>query len=406
MKNEVVIKVEKLSKKYVIGKTNSYNTLRDKLVELPRKLFTKSKEPEFWALKNVSFEVNKGEVLGLIGKNGAGKSTLLKVLSRITEPTKGKITMKGRVASMLEVGTGFNPELTGRENIYLNGAIIGMRRKEIDKKFEQIVEFSGIGKFIDTPVKYYSSGMYVRLAFAVAAHLDSDILLVDEVLAVGDAEFQKKCLGKMSDMSKTGKTVVLVSHNMQSIKMLCDRTILLKNGVKIADGNTNKLIGQYMTTADVKKTFKPINIPELKLTLSKITLNPSKRGKVYPLEPLEINLELNAKKECRGIGLQIMISNEDTNGRVFSTNTKVTDNLDVTLKPGQNHVKLTIDNLSLCSGKYWLGLGIDIPFIHFIYLENELMSFNVEEITLPFTRILSLPAYGHVYLNHHWDIKS
>jgi lipopolysaccharide transport system ATP-binding protein len=201
---------------------------------------------ELWALRDVSFTVQQGEVLGIIGRNGAGKSTLLKILSRVTAPTSGRIRVKGRVASLLEVGTGFHPELTGRENIYLNGAILGMNRKETDRKFDEIVDFSGVGKFIDTPVKRYSSGMYVRLAFAVAAHLDPEILVVDEVLAVGDAEFQKKCLGKMGDVARDGRTVLFVSHNMGAIQTLCERGIFLKSGIVDFDGPADKSVVTYL----------------------------------------------------------------------------------------------------------------------------------------------------------------
>ncbi len=259
MKKDVVVKVENLSKKYQIGKKQSYLTLRDQLVTLPQRIFRKQKTEEFWALKNVSFEVKRGEVLGVIGRNGAGKTTLLKILSRITEPTKGKVTMKGKVASMLEVGTGFNPELTGRENIYLNGVILGMSRQEIQSKFDKIVEFSGISRFLDTPVKRYSSGMYVRLAFAVAAHLDTDILLVDEVLAVGDAEFQKKCLSKMSDLSKFGKTVIFVSHNIDSVNSLCHKGIMLDKGKIAYCGSIETVIKEYYNAnSDLDITSNPI----------------------------------------------------------------------------------------------------------------------------------------------------
>ena len=203
-----------------------------------------------WALKDVSFTVEQGEVLGIIGRNGAGKSTLLKILSHITAPTEGKIKVKGRVASLLEVGTGFHPELTGRENIYLNGAILGMSRKEIDRKFDEIVDFAEIEKFVDTPVKRYSSGMYVRLAFAVAAHLEPEILLVDEVLAVGDAAFQKKCLGKMSDVAKEGRTVLFVSHNMASVESLCPNVMILKSGRIAFSGESSLGIKTYLTTME------------------------------------------------------------------------------------------------------------------------------------------------------------
>ena len=235
--SDIAIKVENLSKKYTIG-TKVSGSLRETIVHKWNSLSNKtnSNNEEFWALKDISFEVKQGEVLGIIGKNGAGKSTLLKVLSRITEPTSGRFVMNGRVSSLLEVGTGFHPELTGRENIYLNGTILGMTRKEVKQKFDEIVDFSGVEKFIDTPVKHYSSGMYVRLAFAVAAHLEPEILIIDEVLAVGDAEFQKKCLGKMDSVAKEGRTVLFVSHNMGAIKQLCNCGLLIQNGIIIKNG--------------------------------------------------------------------------------------------------------------------------------------------------------------------------
>lgn len=208
---------------------------------------SKNELEEFWALNDVSFDIKPGERVGIIGKNGAGKSTLLKVLSRITEPTTGRISIKGRVASLLEVGTGFNPELTGRENVFLNGAILGMSRSEITRKFDEIVAFAEVEKFLDTPVKHYSSGMYMRLAFAVAAHLEPEILIVDEVLAVGDAQFQKKCLGKMKDVGQSGRTILFVSHNMQAIRQLCDRGILLRSGRVVVDGSVETCIDEYMS---------------------------------------------------------------------------------------------------------------------------------------------------------------
>src|SRR4030066_1519635 len=230
-----IIEITNLSKQYRIGKREPYKMLRDTIVntvKAPLRVFSKNGADEdntVWALKDVSFEVNEGEILGIIGRNGAGKTTLLKILSRITEPTEGEIRIRGRVGSLLEVGTGFHPELTGRENIFLNGAILGMRKEEIKKKFDEIVAFAETEKFLDTPVKRYSSGMYVRLAFAVAAHLEPEILIIDEVLAVGDAEFQKKCLGKMEDVSKSeGRTVLFVSHNLDAVQRLCTNSILLE----------------------------------------------------------------------------------------------------------------------------------------------------------------------------------
>jgi len=260
----VVIKVENLGKRYIIKhqQKGGYLALRDVITEKTKKLFlsaghlvnnkqsTLPQKEEFWALKGVNFEVAKGDRIGVVGRNGAGKSTLLKILSRITEPTKGKISIKGRVSSLLEVGTGFHPELTGRENIYLNGAILGMRRAEIKRKFDEIVEFAEVEKFLDTPVKRYSSGMYVRLAFAVAAHLESEILVVDEVLAVGDTQFQNKCLGKMQDVSREeGRTVLFVSHNMAAISRLCNKGILLSNGQIAENSDIDKIVDAYIKTS-------------------------------------------------------------------------------------------------------------------------------------------------------------
>jgi len=255
--SETAIRVENIGKLYRLGATERYSTLRDSIMRAlaaPSRLWERFSDrksapnPEewFWALSNVSFEVKRGELLGIIGRNGAGKSTLLKILSRITTPTKGHAEITGRVGSLLEVGTGFHPELTGRENIFLNGAILGMRRNEIARKFDEIVEFSGVEKFLDTPVKHYSSGMYMRLAFAVAAHIDTEILLVDEVLAVGDAEFQKKCLGKMGEVTKSGRTVLFVSHSMAAIQRLCNRVILLSGGSIELDGAVDLAVEKYL----------------------------------------------------------------------------------------------------------------------------------------------------------------
>jgi lipopolysaccharide transport system ATP-binding protein len=243
------IAAEGLSKRYRIGELQrGYGTLRETIGSAVRRIRQRGhhQHEEIWALKDVSFEVAPGEVLGVIGRNGAGKSTLLKVLTRITTPTTGRATIRGRVSSLLEVGTGFHPELTGRENIFLNGAILGMKRREIIRKLPEITEFSGIEQFLDTPVKRYSSGMYVRLAFSVAAHLEPEIMLVDEVLAVGDAEFQRRCLGRMEEFGGTGRTVLFVSHNMQAIAQLCDRVILMERGGIALDGPSNEVVAQYL----------------------------------------------------------------------------------------------------------------------------------------------------------------
>ena len=268
--SESIIRVEGLGKKYVIDHQQEgrgrYQSLRDTLMNGMRAAGRRLRRPfarterrereEFWALKDVSFEVKRGEVVGIIGRNGAGKSTLLKILSRITEPTKGRVTLHGRVASLLEVGTGFHPELTGRENVYLNGAILGMSRAEIKKKFDEIVAFAEVEKFLDTPVKRYSSGMYMRLAFAVAAHLEPEILVVDEVLAVGDAEFQRKCLRKMEDVARGGRTVLFVSHNFAAVQALCNRVCCLCQGLLVGAGPATEQIHSYLLGAErAKVTF-------------------------------------------------------------------------------------------------------------------------------------------------------
>lgn len=244
--SDLAIQVQGLSKRYKLGQQKKDN-LRDTLAGLIRRRGG-SKDSYFHALDDVSFDIHQGEAVAIVGKNGAGKSTLLKVISRITAPTSGKITIHGRVASLLEVGTGFHPELTGRENIFLNGTILGMRRDEVKAKLDEIIAFSGVERFVDTAVKHYSSGMYVRLAFAVAAHLEPEILIIDEVLAVGDAEFQKKCLGKMDDVAKSGRTVLFVSHNMKAVKELCSKGILLQQGKVTFSGSVNDTVSRYLNT--------------------------------------------------------------------------------------------------------------------------------------------------------------
>jgi lipopolysaccharide transport system ATP-binding protein len=252
MSTHPIISARGVSKRYVLGaavkRTNSLREALSNAMKLPFQRMRGGTEAdrEFWALRDVGFDIEPGQVVGIVGRNGAGKSTLLKVLSRITEPTRGRIELRGRIASLLEVGTGFHAELTGRENVYLNGTILGMRKREIDRKFDEIIAFAEVERFIDTPVKRYSSGMYVRLAFAVAAHLDPEILVIDEVLAVGDAEFQRKCLGKMGDVAQEGRTVLFVSHNMAAVRGLCSRGILLDQGRVAIDGETDRVIAAYL----------------------------------------------------------------------------------------------------------------------------------------------------------------
>jgi lipopolysaccharide transport system ATP-binding protein len=293
--SDIIITVENLSKSYLVGHRSgdrghsNYTALRDiigrKVLNVTRKaidvvrgrqVVQGDEVEEFWALKDVSFEVKHGEVLGIIGRNGAGKSTLLKILSRITEPTRGKVQLRGRVASLLEVGTGFHPELTGTENIYLNGAILGMTRSEIRRKFDEIVAFAEVEKFLDTPVKRYSSGMYVRLAFAVAAHLEPEILVVDEVLAVGDIEFQEKCLGKMRAVSGEGRTVLFVSHNMAAIRTLCSAGVLLSEGRIIFKGSPSEVITAYTNHAPISAPsvwVRPETLPLAEIGFEKISIS-------------------------------------------------------------------------------------------------------------------------------------
>src|SRR5437667_4443810 len=254
--SEIAIRAQGLSKRYQIGQLERENALRNVLgpiLRAPWKLLKREKKEAFWALRNVDLEVRQGEVLGLIGRNGAGKTTLLKILSRITRPTSGWAEIYGRVGSLLEVGTGFHPELSGRDNTYLSGAILGMSKQEISRKFDEIVAFAELEKFIDTPVKHYSSGMYVRLAFAVYVHLEPEILFVDEVLAVGDASFQKKCLGKMADVSRQGRTILFVSHNLTAIQSLCTRTIWLQDGQVEKVGDTRDVVSGYLQTAKISQ---------------------------------------------------------------------------------------------------------------------------------------------------------
>lgn len=320
-----VIKVSNLSKRYRLGLKEKQvetlagqvaNVIKSPLQNLKRlkdlSRFGEDDESVFWALKDVSFEVKEGEVLGIIGKNGAGKSTLLKILSQITEPSSGKVEIHGRVASLLEVGTGFHPELSGRENIYMNGTILGMTRREIDSKLDEIIDFSGVEKFIDTPVKFYSSGMKVRLGFSVAAHLDPEILIIDEVLAVGDYEFQKKCLGKMEDVSKNqGRTVLFVSHNMQAISTLTQRCILLENGNLLLQANTKSVIDKYLGLENSIRGlfFKQVDISKSEIISVKVVT--SNEGYThYNGEELKIEVGFNLHEGIRNGNVSIQIFNE------------------------------------------------------------------------------------------------
>jgi len=356
---ETIIRVENLSKKYLLSHQNikPSNTLRDALSHALQALWRRLRQPwrllegetreEFWALRDVSFEVKRGHVIGIIGRNGAGKSTLLKILSRITDPTLGRLVLDGRVASLLEVGTGFHPELTGRENVFLNGAILGMRRSEIVQKFDEIIAFAEVDKFVDTPVKHYSSGMYMRLAFAVAAHLEPEILIVDEVLAVGDSNFQKKCLGKMGKVASEGRTVLFVSHNMSAVKSLCTRALLLDHGLLLRDGAVSDLTADYLGMAqfsEVSFTNKPI-----------------KRFCIRQVgSTIEVNAEFEVDRQLPMASLGFIVSDHMGNP-VFGTNPKICgiDNFGKLTSKGR--ITATVSQPKLLDGCYhvsvWFGDG-------------------------------------------------
>jgi lipopolysaccharide transport system ATP-binding protein len=369
--SEIVIKVEDLGKFYRIGARQvRYPTLRETLVSslkriAIRKISRETDQDTLWALRNVSFEINQGEVLGVIGRNSAGKSTLLKLLAHITEPSEGRVSLFGRVGSLLEVGTGFHPELTGRDNIYLNGAVLGMKRTEIGRKFDEIVDFAGIEKFLDTPVKRYSSGMYVRLAFAVAAHLEPEILLVDEVLAVGDAQFQKKCLGKMSEVAHGGRTVLFVSHNMAAIQNLCTEIILLNDGKLVKRGDVKSVVGDYLTsastaimdatTSDLRAIKREGDIPG---AFVEGYLNGKPLAGLHSLLPetsLEFELHMELADTYGGVTMGVHFE-DDLGVKVYSASSRWALNR-IHLDKGSHLIKCVIEKLPLVPGRYNLLLA-------------------------------------------------
>jgi ABC-type polysaccharide/polyol phosphate transport system ATPase subunit len=382
--SDTVIRVENLGKKYIIDqqqqRSASHKTLRDAMVDgarairsrLMKPANTSSSEPsrkEFWALKDVSFEIKRGDRVGIIGRNGAGKSTLLKILSRITEPTTGRISITGRVASLLEVGTGFHAELTGRENIYLNGAILGMSKIEISKRFDEIVDFAEVAKFLDTPVKRYSSGMYVRLAFAVAAHLEPEILIVDEVLAVGDLQFQKKCLGKIQDVSQNEeRTVLFVSHNMEVIQRLCSYSVMLERGQVITQGSTTNVVAHYLsTTANLDKVL-PNQWVELAsanrmgsgearfIAVRYSSLNKHTDFQAFPEGVIEFSLEIESSVPRNVESLAVVIFDQ-SGTKLVNADTLSVGHI-ISLKQGNNIVSFKIKQLHLNSGTYVIGLWL------------------------------------------------
>ncbi len=418
--NEIDIRVENLGKLYHIGgQRPRYYTIREWLTEAAQAPFRRLSsvvggqpptvsDETIWALKNVSFEVQRGEVVGIIGHNGAGKSTLLKILCRITEPTKGYAEIRGRVGSLLEVGTGFHPELTGRENIYLNSAILGMRRAEIERKFDEIVAFAEVEKFIDMPVKHYSSGMYVRLAFAVAAHLEPEILMVDEVLAVGDIAFQRKCLGKMSSVAKQGRTVLFVSHNMAAILSLCETGILLKSGSVYYAGKAPDVVRQYLATVDqwaeapLRERTDRVGNGLVRLVGFKISHEPSASPATNFMlgDEAYIVLTVEARERIQSfVGVQV----KDPWGQlVFAFNSRE-GGYAPTLKPGTSNIILHIPYLPFLEGTYSADATINQVYgLKLCDKIEKVGSFEMHPKDICGSGVPFVSKHGVVFIEHKW----
>jgi lipopolysaccharide transport system ATP-binding protein len=392
----LAVEITNISKKYVIGKEQKrYLTLRESILDSFKR---KSKENYFWALDDVNINVEEGEAIGIIGKNGAGKSTLLKILSRITSPTKGKVVLHGRIASLLEVGTGFHQELTGRENIFLNGSIMGLRSYEIKARFDDIVEFSGVQKFIDTPIKTYSSGMQLRLAFAVASFLDPEILVIDEVLAVGDAEFQKKCIGRMNEVSKSGRTLLFVSHDMNSVLSLCNSAVLLENGKVIARGNASEIVHKY--SHSIPNSTKYIAVPNANGKPKLVALEIVNSSDEYLCISMEINSNSNLKTS-------IDFHFRDNMNRIIGFGSIGTFSFEklVQLKSGNNTFLVEIDVTNLASGEYNLGVDLTHPNIEWFDRVADCISFVVDrKVNKGYSRVL-LQSWGYGSVNFPIKLK-
>jgi lipopolysaccharide transport system ATP-binding protein len=419
--SDIAIRVENLGKQYQIGaQVERYRTLRDSITDaarLPMRLAGRKlgrKKETFWALNDITFDVRKGQVLGVVGRNGAGKSTLLKILSRVTEPSEGTAEIHGRVGSLLEVGTGFHPELTGRENIFLNGAILGMKRSEIERKFDEIVSFSGIEKFIDTPVKRYSSGMYLRLAFAVAAHLEPEILLVDEVLAVGDAEFQRRCLGKMSEVARAGRTVLFVSHNMSAILRLTEETIVLEKGRLAYRAPTPQAVDYYLTSGFAQtgeRTWMPDEIPADAAPFCPIALrvmNP--QGKVVDtvrsVEPVTVQVEYRLDAPLTGlrVGLYLLTAHGEHIFTSFDTDDAGQyERLGV--RPAGRYIsQCVIPADMLNEGRYVLGVNASTFRVKRYFQDENALTFTVDASGAPGMQWAE-PRQGMLRPRLPWQIR-
>lgn len=420
--SKIVIQAENISKQYRLGLVGT-GTVKDDFKRWWHNL--RGKEDPFlkigeandrsikgasdyvWSLRDINFEINQGDSVGIIGRNGAGKSTLLKILSQVTQPTTGKIYTKGRIASLLEVGTGFHPEMTGRENIYLNGAILGMRKHEIKRKFDEIVAFSGVERYIDTPVKRYSSGMYVRLAFAVAAHLESEILIVDEVLAVGDAEFQKKCLGKMNDVSKgEGRTVLFVSHSMASVKKLCNKGIVLQHGSNVYNGEIDKVIHYYennLISIERNLTIEYDFNSELPMQITKVNLVNEKVNKIfYTDDELIFNFEIFVKENIEGayITVDLKDKNEDLIYWSGDYSSKRFKNKIL----GKSILNCRLPKGILTAGNYNVTFAIYSPVKGVIQNDlSKVISFDVEESQHSYLSQYNINYPGKIGIPSQWD---
>jgi len=400
MMGDIAIRVEDLGKQYRIGmQVTRYHTLRDTIAEAARRPIRALSQWRYtptnsiWALEGVSFDVNKGAVLGVIGRNGAGKSTLLKILSRVTDPTKGYAEIHGRVGSLLEVGTGFHPELTGRENIALNGAILGMKRAEIERKFDEIVDFSGVEKFIDTPVKWYSSGMYLRLAFAVAAHMEPEILVVDEVLAVGDAEFQRKCLGKMSDVAGEGRTVMFVSHNMSAILRLTQESIVLEKGKMVLRAPSTQAVDYYLSSGYAQSGehhWQPDEIPVESAPFYPVAMrvrNPQGHivDTLRSVEPINVEIEYRLDGPISGlrVGIYLLTTQGEQIFNSFDTDDQRQYDRFGVRSAGQYISRCSIPGDLLNEGRYIIGVNASTYRVRRYFQDENALSFTIDASGAP-----------------------
>ena len=424
--SDIAIRIQDLGKKYVLGQragggARNYRRVGDALLEAvraPRRWWRDRAQlaapppPEFWALREVSLEINRGDVVGIIGRNGAGKSTLLKILSRITEPTTGRIDIYGRLASLLEVGTGFHPELTGRENVYLNGTILGMTRAEVRSKFDEIVAFAEVEQFIDTPVKRYSSGMYVRLAFAVAAHLEPEILVVDEVLAVGDLQFQKKCIGKMSEISaKQGRTVLFVSHNLGTIGALCNKSVLLRAGRIASIGPTPRVVADYVAgfreEATHEVVFEPDRSKHAFLRSARVEAigSAGAPGSFSVADELRISVAYSVTRDARGLNLALCLKRNGT-PLLLSFDTDANPELSDARSPGDYSATLTLPRI-LKAGTYTVTLDIGYTGVGLVDQRAEALAFDLDELNVDYSqKSFESSRAGEIACNLPWNTRS